>query len=219
MTDADTLARTIWADNLCYTERTDEAALTASPALTTQPLEAVAMADESLNLPAEIWKPIPNIAGYAVSFDGRVKRTAPGKRTYPGRLLKPYPHRFGYRTYKLTIEGRHRRFEGHKLVALAWIGPKPSPKHEVAHLDGNKLNDDYRNLAWKTHRENEADKFRHGTNPRGVRNGGAKLTEADIRRIRAEWPDTSLTTLARQYGVAFQTISKIVNRISWDHVI
>jgi hypothetical protein len=176
------------------------------------------MADESLNLSAEFWKPIEGAPGYAVSADGAVIRTAPGKRTHPGRPLKPGVHRFGYRTYKLTIDGRHRRFEAHKLVARAWIGPRPSAKHEVAHLDGRKTNDHFSNLAWVTHAENEAHKAVHGTSPRGSRNGCAKLTEEVVRQMRAESGSASLAALARRYGVAFQTVSKIVRGERWRHV-
>jgi len=176
------------------------------------------MADESLNPFGPNWKPIEGAPGYSVSASGDVMRTAPGKRTHPGRLLKPYPHRFGYRTFKLTIEGRHRRFEAHVLVARAWIGPKPSPRHEVAHIDGNHHNDHYTNLAWKTHAENEADKVLHGTSPHGSRNGYAKLTEDIVRQIRAEWPASSLSVLGRRYGVAFQTVSRIVRGERWGHL-
>lgn len=70
---------------------------------------------------------------------------------------------------------------------------------------------------------------RHGsrTKPervaRGERVGTSKLTEDQISAIRAEYipgrpghrNPHSLSALAAKYGVAFQTISKIVNRKSW----
>jgi hypothetical protein len=60
---------------------------------------------------------------------------------------------------------------------------------------------------------------------RGERIGTAKLKPEQIAEIRATYKpgragrasDNSLTGLARRYGVAFQTISKIVNRKSWSH--
>jgi predicted DNA binding protein len=70
---------------------------------------------------------------------------------------------------------------------------------------------------------------RHGskTKPervaRGERVGTSKLSAEQVAVIRAAYKpgrpghpsETSLTGLARRYGVTFQTISKIVNKRSW----
>jgi hypothetical protein len=40
------------------------------------------------------------------------------------------------------------------LVALTYIGGKPSQKHEVNHKDHNKQNNHYSNLEWLTHKQN-----------------------------------------------------------------
>lgn len=45
----------------------------------------------------------------------------------------------------------------HTLVCLAFHGPKPTPKHQVAHKDCNKMNNGYLNLRWATPKENIAD--------------------------------------------------------------
>lgn len=42
----------------------------------------------------------------------------------------------------------------HRLVALAWLGAPPEGKNEVDHLDGDKTNNDVRNLEWVSHSEN-----------------------------------------------------------------
>lgn len=74
--------------------------------------------------------------------------------------------------------------------------------------------------------------LRHGskTKPervaRGERVGSAKLTPEVVKQIRAEYvraragqpSPTSLSAIGRKYGIAFQTVSKIVNRTSWSHV-
>jgi uncharacterized protein YjcR len=46
--------------------------------------------------------------------------------------------------------------------------------------------------------------------------GKAKLTEADIRAIRAS--NLSYSVLAEMYGVHRVTIGKIVRREKWKHV-
>lgn len=60
----------------------------------------------------------------------------------------------GYRKYHLkTDEGKHKKFLGHRLVALVFI-PNPCDKLEVNHKDGDKLNNHISNLEWCTHSEN-----------------------------------------------------------------
>lgn len=41
----------------------------------------------------------------------------------------------------------------HRLVAMAFV-PNPNNYNEVDHLDGDKLNNSYHNLAWTTHSVN-----------------------------------------------------------------
>jgi len=56
--------------------------------------------------------------------------------------------------------------------------------------------------------------------PKGVSHGRAKLTEADVLRIRALRADKSVmvNTLCRQYGVSRSTILRIVSRNNWTHI-
>jgi hypothetical protein len=57
----------------------------------------------------------------------------------------------------------------------------------------------------------------------GEQIGNSKLTEEQVRKIREEYrpgkpgvkSETSLTGIAKKYGVAFQTISKIINNRRW----
>lgn len=42
----------------------------------------------------------------------------------------------------------------HKLVCTAYHGPKPGKRYTVEHLDRDKNNNHYSNLAWKTQKEN-----------------------------------------------------------------
>ena len=56
-------------------------------------------------------------------------------------------------------------------------------KRYAAHDDGNKLNNHYTNVFWKTQVENERDKIWHGTTNRGERNGSAKVTDTQAAEI------------------------------------
>lgn len=42
----------------------------------------------------------------------------------------------------------------HRIVAETFIGPAPTPQHEVNHKDLNKLNNHVSNLEWVTRQEN-----------------------------------------------------------------
>jgi DNA-binding transcriptional regulator YiaG len=104
----------------------------------------------------------------------------------------------------------------HRVVAEAFIGPRPEGL-EVRHLDGNKTNNRASNLVYSTHKENEADKARHGTLRRGEANAAAKLTAADVREIRRRKGERQ-EDLAAEYGCTFSNISAIQRGKSWRHV-
>ncbi|MGV8917819.1 MAG: NUMOD4 domain-containing protein [Pseudomonas sp.] len=165
------------------------------------------------------WRVCHATSDYEISEYGHVRRLTFGRRTFPGKILSYCWHRAGYPVFKLTIQGKHKNFEAHKLVAYAFLGHPTPEANEVAHGVGDPTNNHLSNLSWKSHLENELDKIAHGTLPVGERNGGAKLTADAVMKIRAmRLTGLSLTTLAREFGVAFQTISKIVNRQSWSHI-
>ena len=54
---------------------------------------------------------------------------------------------------------------------------------------------------------------------RGERHGGAKLTESDVREIRASWAaDHRIKPLVARFGVSSTLIDNIVRRVSWTHI-
>jgi len=106
----------------------------------------------------EEWRPVPGAPEYHVSSLGRVWSTKPWRGTR-GRFLAPKPYGNGYRY--ISINGADRTI--HSLVMLAFAGPPP-PDTEIRHLDGDKLNCAFSNLAYGTRSENAYDSVRHGTN-------------------------------------------------------
>lgn len=60
--------------------------------------------------------------------------------------------------YKKCLFGKHSAKKKvhliHVLVAYAFLGPKPSPRHVVDHIDGNKRNNAISNLRYLTPSEN-----------------------------------------------------------------
>lgn len=72
-------------------------------------------------------------------------------------------------------------------------------------------------LRWGTEAENAADRIGDGTHMIGEKHPGAKLTEADVRAIRASSARTA--DLARQYGVTRSCLHAARTGISWRHLV
>lgn len=128
----------------------------------------------------EEWRDIPGWQGYRVSNRGNVECCRKiRKRGDPGgwrrKTLTVNTH--GY--YQVAVccgDANKANLIVHRLVARVFIGPRPDGM-QVAHGDGNKLNNDIRNLRYATPKENNADKAEHGTRQIGVNAVGVKLTE------------------------------------------
>jgi hypothetical protein len=115
-------------------------------------------------------------------------------------------------------KGRYTRRSVHDLVAAAFVGPKP-PGYEVNHKDTNKHNNDYLNLEYTTRLENAQHAQRNGRYHRGEQVVQSKLTELDVRALRAlrtcGW---SQRKLAGAFKLSQATVWSIVNRKQWKHV-
>ncbi|VVE06914.1 HNH endonuclease [Pandoraea terrigena] len=124
---------------------------------------------------------------YEVMADGRifsVNGTWRGKEMHE---LAQDLNKSGYPCVRIVIGGKRRRVTVHSLVARTHIGPQPAPGYEIRHLDGNKLNAHYTNLAWGTRKENAADRELHGHTSRGEKHSAAiKASNHKERVIRGE---------------------------------
>ena len=89
--------------------------------------------------------------------------------------------------------------------------------HVIRHKCRNKHCVNPEHLETGTQAENMADKIRDGTSNRGIKHPKAKLTEEQVRQIRARAGE-SRTVLAEEYGVHIMTISHIILRKRWAHL-
>lgn len=94
----------------------------------------------------------------------------------------------------------------------------------MAHNDGSRTNNHYKNLRWATPKENQADRRVHGTHLAGSNVPTSKLTEAQVAAIAADYQaqgiryrggKITMQNLADQYGVSLAQISRIVNGKQW----
>jgi hypothetical protein len=167
---------------------------------------------------------VPGFGGkYAAGSDGHIycysDARVNARKPRPFRLAEQH-NSDDYPAVQVLHDGRRRTKHVHTLVCLAFHGPKPSPLHEVRHIDGARINSRPENLCWGTQAENEADKRRHGTAARGSRHGIAKLNEEAVRILRVAIPKGLWNPIdaAKVFGVDPSVIRAAVTGKNWGHV-
>lgn len=101
----------------------------------------------------EIWKPIPNFEGYAISSQGQVMN----RRT--GRILKQYIDQSGYAKVYLYQEKVGYTKRVHRMMGEAFMKElipenmrylwRDFSKVQIYHFDGIKSHNQLSNLRWK----------------------------------------------------------------------
>jgi calcineurin-like phosphoesterase family protein len=157
----------------------------------------------------DVWRET-EYSGYHVNAQGQVRGRF-------GRVLSPWAAggSAGNSYLYVAISGVGNRTV-HSLVCTAFHGPRPDGM-QVAHSDGNNMNNKAGNVRWATPIENRADQVQHGTQarvgPRGATNSHAVLTEPLVAEIRAS--EGSTAELATLYGVSTSTIRDILKWRTW----
>lgn len=170
----------------------------------------------------EQWLPVLNYEGlYEISNLGRIRSSYRGSRI----LRQCESHRDGrracnhYLIVSLSKNGKHVTRYVHKLVAEAFLGSCP-PGKQIRHGPGGQHDNRVVNLGYGTKEENEQDKIRDGTAPRGSRNPYARVNESMVKEIRNKHAggDRTYRSLGLEYGIDETTVSLIVRRKTWEHV-
>lgn len=134
------------------------------PILSIRELHSATRANNDPDIEGVEWRPVVGFEGwYEVSDQGHVRRIRPGKGTFSGRMLKQYTSPHGHKQVRISYrgDGRHLKMV-HRLVAEAFIGPRPSEQHNVLHWDDNPENNSVSNLRWGTQGDNLNDAVRNG---------------------------------------------------------
>lgn len=144
----------------------------------------------------ELWKDIPGYEGrYQISSNGNVRSLLKAIR------LRHFVCGSGYEEVILKKNGDRKPKLIHRLVAEAFV-PNPQGKREVNHKDGNKHNNDYRNLEWVTPSEN----IRHSYDVLSH-----KLTTKRVVCVETGEVFESITAAADSNGLHVQLIWKCCN--------
>lgn len=100
----------------------------------------------------EVWKDVKGYEGlYEVSNLGRIKSSQ--RSGTPGGIRKLNKNKYGYVYVMLNKSNKKKNHTVHRLVGLAFI-PLVDGKELINHIDGNKSNNNLKNLEWVNHSEN-----------------------------------------------------------------
>ncbi len=178
----------------------------------------------------EIWLPVKVNAAYEVSSLGRIRslprvvRSRGGStRLDKGRILRGAVTSDGYRNVSLSRGGSYKSYHVHRLVAEAFIGPRPGGIGRpggtgINHIDGNKLNNAASNLEYVTPAENSAHAVRTGLIiTKGADNPAAKYTPDQIRHVHSLVSGGMTRGQAsRETGIHLVTVKAVCSGRQWQ---
>jgi hypothetical protein len=104
-----------------------------------------------------------------------------------------------------------------RVVCERVNGSPPSDGHEAAHLCGKGHEGcvSGSHLRWALPKENQADRYKHGTDSVGSRNSNAKLNEKEVSEIRLLIGSLPEWKIAEKFGVTQTLISHIKRGKVW----
>jgi hypothetical protein len=180
----------------------------------------------------EIWLPVKgfenthvvsnlgNVRSIYREYNGLTPTGLPCKFHVAGKLLGTHIGNTGYLRVALVVGGHLKTASVHRLVAMAFV-PNPCGRPQVNHIDGVKTNNVPENLEWCTESHNQHHAIRLGliSHPLGDKRAFAKLTDNNVREIRAQIADgRNQREIAKAFGVCPSKITFIKQGRAWKHV-
>lgn len=136
------------------------------------------------------------------------------------RQLKFGPRKKGYITVKLVQNGKHKYYNVHSLVLIAFCGPCPDGMLACHYPDRNPANNRLENLSWGTPQTNQKHRLIQGTGGHGESNHGAILTNDQVIAIRKLYTigGYSHNKLAKIFKISSTHVGQIIRRECWIHI-
>lgn len=160
---------------------------------------------------------IPGFSRYVACSDGivyRVLKSGALNEMLPERRKSDRRARITLKTDDGKLVRKYRAY----FVLLAWVSDRPE-SCETLHGDGDCTNDRPINLRWGTPLENRADMLLHGTRTCGEDVVTAKLSEADVVKIREiRRSGMLLKDIGQMFDITETMVSLICRGKAWKHV-
>lgn len=151
----------------------------------------------------EVWKDIPNYEGfYQISNYGTVKN----KKN--GAIRKGCINTSGYTYVGLNKNGKQKNYLLHRLVAMCFV-ENTYDLPEINHIDGDKNNNNAKNLEWTTRSLNVKHAYKMGLRIQAIENVRQSRNHG-VRQIKngetiAIYP--SIKSASEKTGIAISNIS------------
>lgn len=136
-----------------------------------------------------------------------------------GNKVKPWLINSGYYVLNLYNNSNSTRMLLHRLMVNSFIGEIPE-KMTVNHIDGNKLNNNIKNLEIVSFTENIHHAVRTGLMSSGEDNYNSKYTNEQIHGVckLLESAKHSISEISKLTGVSKNRISQIFAREKWKKI-
>lgn len=169
----------------------------------------------------EIWRDIPGYEGlYQASNKGRVRNVRKAAGCTVNRELVGRINKQGYRYATLSKHGSQKSEKIHRLVALAFLGPRPDGL-QINHKNGIKTDNRVENVEYCTPRQNMIHSIQvlKRKSPCGEASSQARLKTAEVIEIkRLLAAGVRIAAIARQFHVCPTTIGFIAHGATWKDV-
>ena len=151
---------------------------------------------------------------YLISVDGKIFSLLTNK------ILKQKEDKDGYKSISLqTNDGSRVTERIATLVLYTFIGKPPLGMKDptVEHIDGNKTNNNYKNLKWLERGVNSSTRK---IKPKGELNGQAILNEEKVLKICELLKENKMSQkeIANMFGVKESIITSIKTKKTWGYL-
>ena len=151
---------------------------------------------------------------YYVTEDGNIY-SAKTKRMVAQRI-----NPCGYKAVNLSINGKCKTFDVHRLVALAYI-PNPDNLPVINHKNGIKTDNRVENLEWVTHKENVMHAIETGLwkPAKGKETNHGRFEVSDVLRIRElKEQGLPIRKIAKMFNITHGAVEQIAQRHTYAWV-
>lgn len=160
------------------------------------------------------WVQVPGYEGvYEAARHGEIRRAG---KTNPIKTCRNKKHK-GYHKLQLWFIGIPKGFFLHVLIAEIFIGPRPGPRWECNHKNGDKDDNSAGNLEWLDKPDHDEHTFETGLLDcySGENHPNAVLTVEAVRWARENAGSLSCRGMARKLGVHHETLRMAIRGESW----